>query len=93
MSFCPNCGNKVKGANFCWQCGQGLRAYSEDITENTTPLWTSVPSEENRRKDLLNGIDYKTVRIVFKDRECFIKIPRVSNKRDFVYYNALFFSV
>ena len=88
MNFCPNCGSKVEDTNFCPYCGYDLRTYSQNLTESTPPLWKSVPSEENRRKDLLNGIDYKTVRIIFKSGEITDVCPDVNN-----YYMASIYNI
>lgn len=88
MNFCPNCGNEVDSANFCPQCGYDLRTCFQNLTENTTHLWESVPSEENRRKDLLNGIDYKTVKIIFKSGEIIDVRPDVNN-----YYLASIYNI
>lgn len=47
--------------------------------ESQAPLWQAMPSEENRKIDESNGIDYKKVRIIFKDGEIQDVIPDVNN--------------
>ncbi len=64
---------------------------TEEQTKNSTdeiPLWKSTPSEENRAKDKLHTIDYKNVKVYFKNGTIIDVIPDVNN-----YYLANIYNI
>lgn len=62
---------------------------SDDETDNSNiPLWKSIPSDENRKKDLMHGIDYRKVKIYFDDGTIKDVVPDVNN-----YYNATIYNI
>lgn len=56
-----------------------VKSAEEDDITTTTPLWRSIPSEENRQKDKDNSVNYNNVQIVFKHGEIQDVIPDVNN--------------
>lgn len=53
-----------------------------------TPLWKSIPSEENRAIDKINGIDYRNVIIYFQDGNIIDVVPDANN-----YYMATIYNI
>lgn len=64
--------------------------FNDEVKEHDldAPLWQSVQSEENREKDIKNGIDYCNVKIYFEDGTINNVIPDVNN-----YYKATLYNI
>lgn len=78
-----------KNSNKSSQQTSHLQPLIEDTNDpEAPPLWRSIPSEENREKDLLKGINYNSVRIVFENGEIVNVIPDVNN-----YYKASIYNI
>lgn len=60
------------------------KEYEENVA---TPLWQSIPSDENREKDKLNTTDYSNVVIYFKHGDIYDVVPDVNNYYLATHYN------
>lgn len=73
------------------ECGNEQVDYSNNFSsepDDILPLWRSVPSDENRRKDMLNISDYSEVKIFFENGHIINVVPDVNN-----YYLATIYNI
>lgn len=68
-------------------CDETIKSVEEYSIDAATPLWRSIPSEENRQKDRDNSINYNNVQIVFKYGEIRDVIPDVNKYYSVTHYN------